>query len=160
MGRQTIGRTPFYRYSVSFTILNHHLIGNVLLQVMLRGIPSLINILKGIPTNHEGGSYITERRPYMSTHPFFCGSHRSWICRNVSSHPRFFNHPTGPLVVDCIQFLELLMFVSSFYTTGVVNKAGRAHSSGAPEITPGFLWNSRCLFFLVLCVTDLSFIFF
>ena len=49
------------------------------------------------------------------------------------------------------------MFVSSCYTTGVVNKAGLAHSSGAPEITPGFLWNSRCLFFLVLCVTDLSF---
>jgi hypothetical protein len=39
-----------------------------------RGIPSLINILQGIPT--EGGSYIhvpciTERRPYMSTHPGF-----------------------------------------------------------------------------------------
>ena len=41
-----------------------------------RGISSLINILQGIPTDHEGGSYIhvpyiTERRPYMSTHPFF-----------------------------------------------------------------------------------------
>jgi hypothetical protein len=36
----------------------------------------LINILQGIPTDHEGGSYIhvpyiTERRPYMSTRPFF-----------------------------------------------------------------------------------------
>ena len=46
-----------------------------------RGIPSLINILQGIPTDHEGGSYIhvhvpciTERRPYMSTPPvFFAG---------------------------------------------------------------------------------------
>jgi hypothetical protein len=43
-----------------------------------RGIPNLINILQGIPTDHEGGSYIhvpyiTERRPYMSTHPFFAG---------------------------------------------------------------------------------------
>ena len=43
-----------------------------------RGIPSLINILQGILTDHEGGSYIhvpyiTERRPYMSTHPIFAG---------------------------------------------------------------------------------------
>ena len=45
-----------------------------------RGIASLINILQGIPTDHEGGSclhvpYITERRPYMSTHPFFFAGH-------------------------------------------------------------------------------------
>ena len=45
-----------------------------------RGIPSLINILQGIPTDHEGGSYIhvpyiTESRPYMSTHPFFFAAH-------------------------------------------------------------------------------------
>jgi len=37
---------------------------------------SLINILQGIPTDHEGGyyihvPYITECRPYMSTHPVF-----------------------------------------------------------------------------------------
>ena len=43
-----------------------------------RGIPSLINMLQGIPT--EGGSYIhvpciTERRPYMSTHPGFFAGH-------------------------------------------------------------------------------------
>jgi hypothetical protein len=30
------------------------------------------------------------------------------------------------------------MFVSSFYTTGVVNKAGLVYLSGAPEITPVF----------------------
>ena len=40
-----------------------------------RGIPSLINILQGIPTDHGGGSYIhvpyiIERRPYMF---FFAG---------------------------------------------------------------------------------------
>ena len=45
-----------------------------------RGIPSLINILQGIQTDHEGGSYIhvpyiAEHRPYMSTRPFFFAGH-------------------------------------------------------------------------------------
>jgi len=43
-------------------------------------MPSFINILQGIPTDHEVDSYIhvlyiTERRPCMSTHPVFFARH-------------------------------------------------------------------------------------
>jgi hypothetical protein len=55
-------------------------LGVVRQPINARGIPSLINIIQGIPTDQEGGSYIhvpyiTERGPYMSTHPVFFAGH-------------------------------------------------------------------------------------
>jgi hypothetical protein len=52
----------------------------------------------------------------------------------VLSH-EIFQSPDGS---RDIRVKTISMFVSSFYTTGVVNKAGLAYSTGAPEITPGF----------------------
>ena len=44
------------------------------------------------------------------------------------------------------------MFVSLFYTTGFVNKAGLAYSYGAPEVTAGFGGVRVVSHFLFLCV--------
>jgi hypothetical protein len=59
------------------------------------------------PLNPPLVPYITERRPCMSTHPFFL------LVTSVMNLPK------------CVLSPE-------------INKAGLAHSSGAPEITPGF----------------------
>ena len=36
-------------------------------------------------------------------------------------------------------------------TTGVTSGAGTDHTSGAPEVTPGYWWSSCCTIFNFLC---------
>jgi hypothetical protein len=61
---------------------------------------SLINILQGIPTDHEGGSYIhvpyiTERRPYMSTHLVFLRVAAVMNLPKCVLSPEIFQSPDG-----------------------------------------------------------------
>jgi hypothetical protein len=43
------------------------------------------------------------------------------------------------ILVFVVNFYYVDAYISClYYTTGVVNKAGFAHSSEAPEVTPGF----------------------
>ena len=94
-----------------------------------KSIPSLINILQGIPTDHKGDSYIhvpyiTARRPYMSTQRFFLRVTPVMNLPKYVLYPRFFNHPTGPenSVNDPFSPVFLSWIVSSFQNGNILKQ--------------------------------------
>ena len=111
-----------------------------------RGIPSLINnnILEGITTNHEGGSYIhvpylAGRRPYMSTRSGFSfAGHTGHEFAEICPFTRYFS-----ITVSNTNQINM---------TGITSEEGTAYPSGASEFTPGFQWGSCYAIFSFICM--------
>ena len=99
MGSSRQSDGPLVRHPISPT--THQSDSPLVRQpINARGISSLINIIQCIPTHHEGGSYIhvpyiTERRPYMSTHPVFLRVTSLMNLPKCVLSPKIFQSPDG-----------------------------------------------------------------